>query len=178
MNIRQQIVDHLKSQKNATIASVAKATEIDRTVVRYHLRAMAKLGFARVGKGTSGPNGSAAASILDGKKAAAVAAEWTPRARTLRGLPGKRKISARSLGGGKGGGKRQNGIGTSPKLANGHGEVYLVTRDAQMQNEAILAVSVFSDKEEAIAAVVAGAGAGCVIYAARRLEVVHTVVEA
>jgi len=69
MNIRQQIVDHLKSQKNATIASVAKATEIDRTVVRYHLRAMAKLGLARVGKGTSGPNGSAAASILDGKLA-------------------------------------------------------------------------------------------------------------
>jgi hypothetical protein len=183
-NIRQKIVESLKGQKNATIATVAKATGIERTVVRYHLKAMAKLGLAEVGRGTAGPNGSAPVSIFDVKKAAAFAADWEQRGRRAtsarRGAQRRAEVARKrkSLGGGKGG-DRQNGIGTSPKRSktNGNGgETFLVTCDVRVSDDKVVhSVGVYHDKEQAIASAVANEGA--VIWAARKLSVVHTLQE-
>jgi hypothetical protein len=168
MNDRLKIVESTKSQKNATIATVAKATGIDRTAVRYHLKVLARHGFVKLGRGTAGPNGSAPVSIIDAKQATAFATDFEPRARNGR----RAKIAKKSLGGGKRG-KRQNGIGTSPKRANGHdSETFLVTCDVLSDGKVVHSVGVYHDKEQAIASAVANEGA--VIWAARKLSVVHT----
>ena len=169
MNDRLKIVESTKSQKNATIATVAKATGIDRTAVRYHLKVLARHGFVKLGRGTAGPNGSAPVSIIDAKQATAFAADFEPRVRNGR----RAKIAKKSLGGGKRG-KRQNGIGTSPKRANGDGgETFLVTCDVRVSGDnVVLGAGVYHDKEQAIAAAVANEGS--VIWAARKLSVVHT----
>ena len=113
---------------------------------------------------------SAPVSIVDTKKAVAFAADFEPR-KNGRSLGGGKRLK-RAAGARRG--KRQNGIGTSPK--NGSGEVFLVTHEVNHGPGVVLAVSIFNDKDSAIAAVVANTDAA--IYAARRLAVVHTVTEA
>lgn len=175
MNVRQQIVEYLKSEKSTTVAAVAKATSIDRGVVRYHLKSMAKDKLVKVARGSSGPNGSAGVELLDAKRATKEAAEWVGREGSIKAGLRKR---ADSLGGGKrhaarrAGGKPANGIGTSPK--NG-GEQYLVTHDVQVQNQVVLAVSLFLKEGDALAAAIANAGAR--IFVGREVKVAHTLVE-
>lgn len=170
VNIRQQIVENLKTNKNATIASVSNETKIDRAVVRYHVKALAKAKFVKLGRGTSGPNGSAPVELLDVKKAAVAAATWTGRSgpRLTARSAARRRARVDSLGGGKRR-KNPNGIGTSPKPAE---EVYLVTSDKRVQNEVVLGVSIHTDKEGAIIA--AAAADGAQIFAGRRLSLVRT----
>lgn len=171
MNIRQKIVSTIKKHPEATIVDLASAAELDKNIVRYHIKAMEKEGWLEVGEGKPGRGGSPTVTAVDLDAAAEAAKTWKGRGEGAGEAPKAAKAPKARAAAAPAPAKRRGRPRKATSVPETNG-TYVVTYVGGPQNGEITCAEVFLEQEKAVTFALEKGGQ---LFSARALNIIHTV---